>query len=402
MLSARRILIFPAGNTLSHVAQALAIAAKLELLGEECHLAMAAARVAWAAPFHPRCHAIPELWEPSGQPFPCLRWFSNRGHIERCLTAQEELIRRLNPSLVIGIFDFLCRSSARGIPTLAINGACMLPWFKGVLGFPDTDTPLRRQQQQTLVRFWEYAARAVAPSLQRRHLPAPARANELLLGNHNFVYEIRELCGVPNLPEDCQAIGPIFWRGWDQLGESPPWEKSADQPTIHLCAGSLAIHAEVMQRLLGAVERLGMRAHVSTGAAGFSETSARRFCRPFLSPTKAAEKADVAVCTGGIGACYQNLASGVPSLVVPLQPEQATNGLHFQQQGCARTLAPEVVFVGQTRQYADAINYPQFAAALRDLLEQRASYAAPLERLRRQLVAGDALESISRFVSNRL
>lgn len=402
MLSERRILIFPAGNTLSHVAQALAIAARLERSGRECHLAMAAVRTGWAAPFHPRCHAIPELWEPSGLPFPCLRWFSNRDHIERCLTAQEELIRRIKPALVIGIFDFLCRSSARGIPVLAINGACMLPWFTGVLGFSDTNTLLRRQQQQTLARFWEYAARAVAPSLRRRHLPAPARANELLLGDHNFVYEIRELCGVPNLPDACQAIGPIFWPGWEQLGEAPPWEKSANQPTVHLCAGSLAIHPEVMHRLLAAVEQLGARVQVSTGAAGFSQTSERRFCRPFLSPVKAAESADVAVCTGGIGTCYQNLACGVPSLVVPLQPEQATNGLHFQQQGCARTLAPEVVFVGQTRQYTDAINYPGFAAALRDLLEQRASFAAPLERLRQQVATGDALESISRFVSRRL
>ena len=402
MLPERRILIFPAGNTLSHVAQALAIAERLESSGIECHLAAAAARVTWAAQFHPRCHVIPELWEPSGMPFPCLRWFSNRDHVERCLAAQEDLIRRLKPGLVIGIFDFLCRSSAQDIPVVAINGACMLPWFNGVLGFSETDTPLRRQQQQTMERFWEFAARSVASSLQRRHLPVPLRANELLLGHHNVIYELRELCGVPNLPRECHAIGPIFWRGWEQLGEQPPWKKSAGQVIVHICAGSLAIHARVVEHLIAAVEKLGVRVLASTGQTGFSRTSAECFSRPMLSPVKAANAADVAVCTGGIGVCYQNLASGVPSLVVPLQPEQATNGIHFQQQGCGRALVPEVVFIGHVRQYADAINYEQFAVVLREMIEQRARFAAPMEEMSRQLHACDALGFISGLVAGLL
>jgi UDP:flavonoid glycosyltransferase YjiC (YdhE family) len=400
MLHERTILIFPAGNTLSHVAQALAIAERLEAAGQECHLAAAAERVAWAAQFHPRCHVIPELWEPSNLPFPCLRWFSNRDHVERCLAAQEELIRRLKPGLVIGIFDFLSRASARGIPLLAINGACMLPCFEGVLGFAEADTPLRRRQQETLDRFWEFAARSLAPALQQRRLPAPARANELLLGDHNVIYELPELCGVSRLPAEFHAVGPIFWPGWEQVGAPPPWSRSATETTVHVCAGSMAIHAGAVERLIATAEDMGVRVLASTGQNGFSHTNGRSFCRPMLAPILAAGVADVAVCTGGIGVCYQNLACGTPSLVVPLQPEQATNGIHFQQQGCGRALAPEVVFVGHARQYADAINYEQFAAVLREMIEQRARFAAPLEKLRQRLQTCDALGDIARLAAS--
>lgn len=402
MTNERRILVFPAGNTLSHVAQALAIAKTLESAGMECHLATAAVRAGWASQFHPRCHSISELWEPSGLPFPCLRWFSNRSHVERCLASQEDLIRRLKPGLVIGIFDFLCRSSARGIPVIAINGACMLPWFKGVLGFFETDTPARQQQKKTMDLFWEYAAQCVAPSLRRRHLDVPARANELLLGDHNFIYEIRELCGVPDLPRECHVIGPIIWPGWEKLGEQPPWDKSDGQITVRVNAGSLAIHVGVLEHLITTMEQMEVRVLASTGQNGFSRANQHCFCRPLLSPARAAKVADVAVCTGGIGACYQNLVYGLPSLVVPLQPEQATNGIHFQQQGCARALAPEVVFIGQVRQYAEAINYDQFVSVLREMIEQRASFAAPLKRMQRHLRACDALEFIGRFVAGLL
>jgi UDP:flavonoid glycosyltransferase YjiC (YdhE family) len=145
-----------------------------------------------------------------------------------------------------------------------------------------------------------------------------------------------------------------------------------------------------------------VRVLAATGLAGFSQTSERCFCRPFLSPVKAGQAADVAVCTGGIGVCYQNLTSGLPSLVVPFQPEQATNGLHFQQQGCARTFAPEVAFTGHTRQYAEAIDYDRVAATLRDMIEQRANFAAPIERMQRRLATCDALKSIGDFVLSRI
>jgi len=402
MLHHRRILILPASNTLSHVAQALAIAERLESQGMECHLALARVRAAWASQFHPRCHEISELWQPSGMPFPCPRWFSDRAYVERCLASREDLIERLQPALVIGIFDFLCKASARELPVIAINGACMLPWFNGVLGCDETDTSIRREQKRTMYRFWEFAARAVAPSLRRRNLPAPQRANELLVGDHNYIYEIRELCGVPELPQDWHAIGPIVWPGWERVGESPPWERSDGEATVYVSAGTLAIDAGALERLLDQVCRLGVRVVASTGQAGAGRTNERLFCRPFLAPAKTTAAADLVVCTGGIGVCYQNLASRVPSLVVPMQPEQATNGIHLQRQGCGRVLLPEVVFTGHSHQYAEAINYELFSANLRDMLDRRASFAAPLQRIAQCLAACDALEAIARCASNLL
>ena len=398
MEQVRRILIFPCGNTLSHVAQALAIAERLEADGVECHLGLAAARVRWASHFFSRCHAISELWETSGTPYPTLRWFSDRDHVERCLGSQEELVRRLHPDAVIGIFDFFSVVSGRGRPVISINGACMLPAYPGVLGFAEAESPQRREQQQTLDRFWEFAARAFAPALQRRGLPVPTHANELLLADHNLIYELQELSGLRERPANCRCVGPIFWSGWERLGKAPAWNTRNGEPTVYINVGTLAAQPVALHRLMDAVMEMGGRVGASTGPAGGSQSGARRWCRPGLSPTRATSLADVVVSTGGIGVCYQNLRCRVPSLVVPLHPEQATNGLHFEQGGCGRVLLPEIVFTGQSRQYADAVDPEWFRVTLREMLEQRLEFAPNLNRLGAVLESHDALAAISGLV----
>jgi hypothetical protein len=65
-------------------------------------------------------------------------------------------------------------------------------------------------------------------------------------------------------------------------------------------------------------------------------------------------------------------------------------------------LLPEVVFTGHSHQYAEAINYELFSANLRDMLDRRASFAAPLQRIAQCLAACDALEAIARCASNLL
>jgi UDP:flavonoid glycosyltransferase YjiC (YdhE family) len=402
----RRVLIFACGNTLSHVAQALAIAEELETHKLETHVAFAPRRVAWAAGFFPRCHSLPELWEASAVPFPCLAWFADSGRVESCLAAQEKLVRELKPGLVIGIFDFLSKAAARDLPFVTVNGGCMLPFYPGVLGCEDTFSNAAQRQWETMDRFWQYAARHLEPALRRRHLPAPERANEMLLGNRNLIYEIEELCGVSPLPENTRAIGPIFWSGWERVSESPP-ELPADRPTVYLNAGTLSFHQQCLQRLMTEIMKLPVRLLASLGQGVLSPApllspNPYPFVRPFLSPRRATSIADVVVCSGGIGTCYQNLSCRVPSLVVPMHPEQATNGIHLERHGCGRVLVPDLVFLGRPKQYASAIQYEQFRSLLGEMLEKKASFSRTLEAMSERVTAHDAPGSVRQVVEEML
>ena len=395
----KRILLLPNTNTLSHLSQALAIAGWLEADGVECHVGIAPARIAWAARHFPRCHAIPELWQVSGVPYPCLGWFSDRAHIERCLAAQEDLVRALKPSVAIGIFDFLLPAGARQVPRIGINGYCMLPIYGGVLGYDDRESPERAAQARTLQRFWAYAARAMAPALRRRGLPVPDRATEMLAGDVNLIYEIPEFWDAGPLPPGYSMMGPVGWDGWDGIGQVPAIPDRGTGPTILLNGGTLpAPYANTRTSLVPELLRRGARVWVSTGEGGACETADRLVCQPFFPPHASLGRVDLTLCTGGTGACHQNLAHRVPALVLPVQPEQATNGIRLERLRCGRVMAPPVVFTGRPTEYRQAIDDREVLRVVDEMLDRRADYRPHLERMAAALGGYCARTSIVRAV----
>jgi UDP-N-acetylglucosamine:LPS N-acetylglucosamine transferase len=100
---------------------------------------------------------------------------------------------------------------------------------------------------------------------------------------------------------------------------------------------------------------------------GLNATSNTIWARSFLPPSHATRIADLVVCTGGVGTCYTNLSFGVPSLVVPMQPEQASNGIALERHGAGRVLTKNLIFVGSSSQYEQAFNPDLFAALLAEM-----------------------------------
>jgi UDP:flavonoid glycosyltransferase YjiC (YdhE family) len=391
----KRILLLPNTNTLSHVARAVACADWLEAAGYETHVGLSERRLAWASTHHRRCHPLRELWETSGVPFPCIGWFSDAPSIERCFQSQEAVLKRVKPDLVVSVFDFISAAVAPPIPRISINGACMLPFYAGVLGFDETPTEARRTQKRILDNFWRYAARSFLAPWRARHLDPRERLNECLLGDVNLLYEIQEIGQLGPLPDHCQWIGPVFWEGWERLGAAIPWSPDDSRPTIYVNSGTLNSGRSATDEIVEACLRAGARVLVSSGAGGATGVSDHLYCQPLLPPHAATGLADVVVCTGGAGACYANLRQGVPSLVVPTQPEQVTNGLHLAAAGCGRVLIKNQVFLGHSVVYEKAFDRRRFEDELREMLEGR-SWLNPLKAMRQRL---EACDTRGRFLS---
>jgi len=57
-------------------------------------------------------------------------------------------------------------------------------------------------------------------------------------------------------------------------------------------------------------------------------------------------RASLVVCHGGQGLIFEAMRQRIPVFALPLQPEQAQNGLCVERMGCGRRLLHGVVFTG--------------------------------------------------------
>ena len=373
-------LIFPSTHTLSHIGRALVLAEWLRAEGWSVHLGVAASRLEWTAGFWSQSHPVREIWESPNVPFPCFQWFSDADEIERCIRSQEALLRELDPDVVVGIFDYMSGISAASRPRISINSACMMPDYPGVLGFDEVDSPLRAKHRLRLERFWRSTARVFHPSQRARGQATCQLPVELMRGSENLVYEVPEI-GSPGGQGIGEMIGPLFWQGWETIGERAPWSRDRSRKTIYVNAGTFSLDPRVLRNVIDRCLERGARVLLSGRQdAGRASTDERLCYRPFLAPSSAAELADLVVCTGGIGACYSNLRYGIPSLVVPMQPEQASNGIHLRQARCGLALTANLAYNGWPGEYADAFDPGEFAQALDSALERPGQFTglAPL------------------------
>lgn len=372
--SMKTVLLLPNTNTLSHIGRALVVAEWLAAEGWDAHIGVSASRLAWTGKYWSRCHPVCEIWEPSGIPYPCYEWFANADHIEDCVRSQEALLRRLNPDLIVGIFDYISGVSAAGRPRVSINGACMLPDFPGVLGFDDVDSPARTTQKKRLEMFWRATARVFHPAQRARGRPPCRLPGDLLRGDADLIYEVPEICPCDGWGNGAM-IGPLFWQGWERIGEHAPWNREDGIRTIYVNSGTFPFDGSLLRVIVDECLLHGARVLVSGSNEMEAVPGGRLYYRPYLAPASATGAADLVVCAGGSGVCYTNLRFGVPSLVVPMQPEQATNGIHLQQAACGRAVTVNLPYTGRPGEYADAFDLNEFVQAIESALERPEQFA---------------------------
>ena len=399
MATSKRILIFPNSNTLSHVSRALSLCQWLGEEGYEAHIGVSNSRKKWVQGFWPRCHGVLELWEPSGKPFPSPGWFSDSVYSEACVTSQEAVIDLVRPDLIVGIFDFVSGISRGNAPHISINGACMLPCNQSVLGFDEQETPERKEQKRIFRAFWAFAAKSFRQSCEKRRRQEPSSALELLLGDINCMYEIPEITGITSVPPSHHYIGPVLWDGWDVIGEKTAWKLDDARFTVYMNSGTLMKSEQTMSSIINECLARGFRLLMSSGNKGPSWSTDRLFCRPFLSPSDVLHRADLVVCTGGVGACYMNLKFGVPSLVIPMQPEQATNGINLARSGCGEVYRHNVVFLGDADRYHHPFDQKRFGDLL-DLMRGKIGTYGGLHRIGRLLADLKTREKIIALVKS--
>lgn len=347
-----RFLLAAAGNTLSHLAKCLALREALAARGHEVHLAAAAGRSGFLRDLGVPHEVLPEPGDVDRAAAPTLAWF-RAPRFEACVRAEVDLLRRVRPDRVLGVFRFTGALSARlaGVPYDALVCGCMTPACDETLGFAAGE-PGEPEQAEAIAFFRRAGAARAAPALARLGLDPVDDAWALLLGERTFLWDMPEF--QPLRPLTALAhVGPIRWDRWPVDSGAAERLAALRDPVAVVAFGTGGPHGEVAARLADVLQQLGFSVALAAGSKEHPEWPAAgpRFAAfDFLPVERALERAAVIACHGGQGIAFEGLRRGLPLVVVPFQPEQSQNGRCLERLGCGvRLVRPPPFLPGAAR-----------------------------------------------------
>jgi UDP:flavonoid glycosyltransferase YjiC (YdhE family) len=130
-------------------------------------------------------------------------------------------------------------------------------------------------------------------------------------------------------PPHARVVGPCLW---DVPGE--PFEPPAGDGTLIMIAPSTAYDGDrLLSPALDAVEKLGVRAVVTTGAAALPSRLTRNISTTDARHAAVLPHVAAAICNGGHGTVVRALSAGVPLVVVPGHGDQQENAFRVERAG---------------------------------------------------------------------
>lgn len=345
-----RYLLAPCNNTLSHVAKCLALRAELRARGHEVFLAVSQARAAFLDRIGEQdWFILPDLQEADGGAMPAFSWFRPQ-RFEACVRAELALLRDLHPDAMLGVFRFTGPISARlaGVPYDALICGAMTPACPDVLGFAPGE-PGASEQAAALDFFRRACARRIAPALSELGLDPVADAWQLLEGRRTFLWDFPEFQPLPETP-GYHHVGPLLWPDWPRPDHDQEALTRLRGPVAYVAFGTGRVPPGTRRHLVETLWHLGYAVALALGgqapANDLPVAPERLAAFEFLPAERILAMASLVVCHGGQNLIFEALRQQVPVFVLPLQPEQAQNGVCVERLGCGRRLLRGQVYSG--------------------------------------------------------
>jgi UDP:flavonoid glycosyltransferase YjiC (YdhE family) len=346
-----RFLLLPCNNTLSHLAKCLAVRDRLQARGHEAFIAVSEARRGFLERLGlDHAFVLPDLQEADQGSSPTFSWFRPQ-RVEACVRAETQLMRRLRPDRVLGIFRFTAPLSARlaGVPCDSLICGSMTPACTDVLGF-DIGEAGREEQACALKNLRAVCAHRMRPALDEFGLDPVEDIWELMLGDRTFLWDFPAFQPLP-ATAGCVHVGPVRWSGWPHEPADLAALDKLHGPLACVSFGTGHVSSAVLQHVVDVLLNLGYSVAVGLGgqhaATSLTAIPGRLALFEFLPEYSALSMARLIVCHGGQGTVFEAMRQRIPVFVLPLQPEQAQNGLCLERLGCGRRLQRSSVFNGR-------------------------------------------------------
>lgn len=356
-----RFLLIAGSNSLSHIVKCLAVR---EALLHQGHRVILAASKKFAdflnktgVDFSP----APDIQEADDSTLPTVEWFRKPERIEACVRTEADIIKKMSPDRVIGVFRFTSKAAAQiaGVPYDSLICGCMLPESKEVLGFLNGE-PGCETQKENMDHFFGYAGAKISKALLKLGLDGVLDARSMLKGERTFLWDIPEFMPVNPQP-DLFHIGPVTWNGWtgfDDTGDifNPHAEKKLCVVGFGTCRHPHQAVVRIVNILLALEYKVFVAAGGQTGLLNSLPDHRGIMKSLYCCMDKILPNASLIVTHGGQMTIFEALRHKVPLFVLPSHPEQDHNGACLERMGCGKRITPPQPFRGNPRVYHDAFS----------------------------------------------
>jgi UDP:flavonoid glycosyltransferase YjiC (YdhE family) len=356
-----KLLLAAQTNSLSHLAKCLATRTSLLALGHEVLLAAGRRHQQFLGQLGVTSFYLPSLQNDGENAFPSIDWFMYPEKIQSVITAERELLRKIRPDRILGVFRFTMKASAQlaGIPYDSLICGCMLPEVKEGLGFLPEEAGANRAHEYMSL-FFGYAGARISQALRTAGLPAVKDAREMLCGERTFLWDFPDFMPVPRVPGRYH-IGPVLWKDWPSQRQTANAEEHSSYrgPLAVVSFGTSVGNLTATKRIVHILLGLGFRVALAAGGQKtFVESidwGPRVRVFHFAPMSGLLSRASLLICHGGQMTIFDALAHRVPTVVLPFQPEQAHNGACLERLGCGRRLLPPTHFFGDSQVYLKSL-----------------------------------------------
>ena len=303
-------------------------------------------------------HILPDIQESDGSKLPTVEWFRHQRNITGCIKAEAELLERLRPDRVLGIFRFTLKASAQiaGIPYDSLTCGCMTPDSQEVLGFAGGE-PGMEQQRIILEGFYRYAGAKLSAAYESFSVSGVSHVLSALKGEHTFLWDFPEFMPLP-LKNGSVYVGPFSWKQWP-YDDIDVESLTGGRRLAIVAFGTCVSDTGPARRIIPLLVDLGFKVLIAAGGHkdGLGDIQAGKdvVTLTYAPLHRLFRYASLVISHGGQMTVFEALQNRIPVLVMPFQPEQAHNGVCLERIGCGSRLVPSRPFQGNSSVYTDAL-----------------------------------------------
>ena len=333
-----RALFVPFAPSLAHVSRCLAVAEAWRGRGHTAVFAVGGERIAMVNNAGFDAWPVPEVPGAVFRTDRGLKWFSSTYFSEN-LEAERTIMTEVDPDVAVYDFRFTTPVAARltARPSISILHGNALRLALNpretaqlLFGYKPVHNRIGNLRLRTMHLVFpvvfqlimRMVVRRFASVLKEHGYPHVHSPFELLLGDERLAADLPDFLP-PVLPPRTHVIGPLVWSGWEQPA---PWlDEFDDRPLIYVTMGSTVEAQTILIKIISALSDGMYNVVVSTANLTLpSDLALSTNIRVFATvPGATVARRSVAVIhLGGHETLIQALAAGVPSLMLPVNPDQ--------------------------------------------------------------------------------
>jgi UDP:flavonoid glycosyltransferase YjiC (YdhE family) len=334
-----KILFIPFTPSLAHMTRCLSIAETLKAKDNECMFAIGTEGKDFIEKAGFSTKTIPEIDTESFKNDRGWKWFTKKYFLDN-LQAELVIIDEFNPDIIIFDFRFTTALSAkikskRSISILHASAVSLILETKRtaveIISFNDSssDNSIKSKILQLIFPkvfgyFVKKPLRKIKSILKSHNYTNVRTIFDLLLGDINFIADIPEFIPEPlKLPENFYIVGPLTWSGWDK-DENFSFEGIDSKPIIYITMGSTIEAKPTLLKLIESLKDLPYNIIISKGKneLNLPEKLENVYQYTYVPGKLVASKSSLVIYHGGHETLMQVLSCSVPSLVIPVNPDQ--------------------------------------------------------------------------------